>query len=153
MKKIYVLLFFLFLNFAALGVGTLLMNSGPTSEWYANLNKAPWTPPGWVFGAAWTSIMVFFSIYMTVLSFTSKKTIIWWLFGCQWLLNVSWNWIFFNQHQLLLGQIVLVALTLLVGYFMINYRGKTKLANFFVLPYFLWLLVANSLNLYTLIYN
>lgn len=153
MKKIYVLLFFLFLNFAALGVGTLLMNSGPTSEWYANLNKAPWTPPGWVFGAAWTSIMVFFSIYMTVLSFTSKKTIIWWLFGCQWLLNVSWNWIFFNQHQLLLGQIVLVALTLLVGYFMINYRGKTKLANFFILPYFLWLLVANSLNLYTLIYN
>ncbi|WP_152286447.1 TspO/MBR family protein [Flavicella marina] len=153
MKKIYVFLFFLFLNFAALGVGTLLMNSGPTSEWYANLNKAPWTPPGWVFGAAWTSIMVFFSIYMTVLSFTSKNKNIWWLFGCQWLLNVSWNWIFFNQHQLLLGQIVLVALTLLVGYFMINYRGKTKLANFFVLPYFLWLLVANSLNLYTMIYN
>jgi tryptophan-rich sensory protein len=31
---------------------------------YLNLNKAPWTPAGWVFGAAWTSVMLFFfSLY------------------------------------------------------------------------------------------
>ena len=62
-------LFFLFINIGSLGLGSLLMNNGPTSEWYLNLNKAPWTPPGWLFGVAWTTIMVCFSIYLTYLAF------------------------------------------------------------------------------------
>ena len=39
---------FLAINFSALGIGSYLMNNGPTSGWYLTLNKAPWTPPGWV---------------------------------------------------------------------------------------------------------
>lgn len=39
---------FLILNFAALAIGGLSTSSGVTSEWYNALNKAPWTPPGWV---------------------------------------------------------------------------------------------------------
>ena len=62
-------LIFLLVNFLALGLGTLLMNNGPQSEWYQTLNKAPWTPEGWVFGVAWTSIMVLFAVYMAALSF------------------------------------------------------------------------------------
>jgi benzodiazapine receptor len=58
---------FAVLNFGALGIGVYLMGQGATSDWYQGLNKAPWTPPGWVFGAAWTTIMVFFSIYMSLL--------------------------------------------------------------------------------------
>ena len=50
------LLFFLLLNFGALALGGFLMGEGPSSAWYSNLNKAPWTPPGWVFGASWTVI-------------------------------------------------------------------------------------------------
>ena len=55
---------FLVLNLASLFLGTLLMNEGPTSEWYSNLNRAPWEPAGWIFGAAWTCVMVFFSVYL-----------------------------------------------------------------------------------------
>ena len=43
------LLFFLLLNFGGLALGSFLMGEGPTGMWYSNLNKAPWTPPGWVF--------------------------------------------------------------------------------------------------------
>ena len=32
-------LFFLFINLGSLGLGSLLMNNGPTSEWYLNLNN------------------------------------------------------------------------------------------------------------------
>ena len=64
MKRIALLVFFLLVNFGGLAIGNWLMNSGPSSTWYLELNKAPWTPPGWVFGAAWTLIMICFSIYL-----------------------------------------------------------------------------------------
>lgn len=35
------------------------------NDWYTSLNKAPWTPPGWVFGFAWTTIMILYSIYLS----------------------------------------------------------------------------------------
>ena len=66
-------IFFLLLNFAALAIGGLFTGSGVSSEWYQNLNKAPWTPPGWVFGTVWTLIMILFAIYMAMLIKTEKK--------------------------------------------------------------------------------
>ena len=64
LKKI---VFFLFINFGSLGLGSWLMNNGPRSDWYNNLNQAPWTPAGWVFGVAWSFIMICFSVYMAYL--------------------------------------------------------------------------------------
>lgn len=52
MKFTGTLILFLVLNFGALGIGTILMDNGPQSLWYTSLNQAPWTPMGWVFGAA-----------------------------------------------------------------------------------------------------
>jgi len=46
------LFLFLLINFAALALGGLATSDGVVSLWYQNLNQAPWTPPGWVFGAA-----------------------------------------------------------------------------------------------------
>lgn len=153
MKKSYLIIIFFILNFGALGIGTWLMNSGPTSDWYYSMNRAPWTPAGWVFGAAWTSIMVCFSFYMALLVFKNISTLVISLFSLQWILNTSWNWIFFNKHQLLLGEIVLVSLTAIVGYFMFRYWKQMKYLNLLILPYFLWLLIANSLNIYAVINN
>ena len=64
MKLLKISIFFLVLNFSALAIGSWLMNNGPMTNWYVNLNQAPWTPPGWVFGIAWTTIMICFSVYM-----------------------------------------------------------------------------------------
>lgn len=93
MKSAKLLIIFLLINFGGLALGTLLMNNGPQSEWYLNLNKAPWTPPGWVFGFAWTTIMICFSIYLVKFFETSnQKKIV--LYTIQVILNVSWNYIF-----------------------------------------------------------
>ena len=54
---------FLLINFAGLFIGGLFTGEGVPSDWYQNLNKAPWTPPGWVFGFAWTTIMICFSLF------------------------------------------------------------------------------------------
>ena len=64
MKKIGLILFFIILNFGALAIGGSFTADGVASDWYQNLSKAPWTPPGWVFGAAWTFLMMCYSIYL-----------------------------------------------------------------------------------------
>ncbi|TGV00570.1 TspO/MBR family protein [Flavivirga rizhaonensis] len=153
MKKTGLFFIFLFINFGALGIGRLLMENGPTTEWYMDLNKAPWTPPGWVFGTAWTSIMLCFSVYMTFLYGTLTSNRIWGLFTVQFLLNISWNYIFFNQHLITLGFINLILLSLLVFCFLIAFYNTLKLKSLFVVPYAVWLCVATSLNLYILLYN
>jgi tryptophan-rich sensory protein len=150
-KKI---LLFLVLNFTALAIGGLFTGDGVSSMWYQDLNKAPWTPPGWVFGAAWTLIMICFAVYMAYLieHKTDRKKIIV-LFSIQWILNVAWNPIFFYMQQVLLGLISISLLTILITSLFFNYKNKLKLKSIFIMPYMIWLFIATSLNLYILIHN
>lgn len=153
MKKNYLILLFFVLNFGALAIGGLLMNNGPDNSWYINLNKAPWTPPGWAFGSAWTTIMVLFSFYMASLIRLKNETLIWVLFIIQWVLNISWNFVFFNQQLILSGLLILSALTFLVGFLMFRFKNNMKLKTWLITPYFIWLLIAWSLNGYILFKN
>ncbi|WP_345275960.1 TspO/MBR family protein [Litoribaculum gwangyangense] len=147
------IIIFLIINFGALAIGTLLMNDGPQTNWYVNLNKAPWTPPGWVFGVAWTTIMICFSVYMVYLYKLLPSKNVLFLFGIQFVFNVIWNYIFFNQHMIGLGLIVIMILTLLVATFLFSYQKTMKIKSALILPYFIWLCIATSLNAYILIYN
>lgn len=148
------LILFLVINFAALGVGSLFTGQGVPSDWYQNLNKAPWTPPGWVFGAAWTTIMVCFSIYLAYLwpQLSNKKFFIG-LFLLQWILNVAWNPVFFHFQQPLIGLLLISGLTVLVGYFLFYFRFELGVKSLLIAPYFIWLLIATSLNAYIVINN
>lgn len=145
---------FLLLNFAALGLGGLFTSKGVPSEWYAGLNKAPWTPPGWVFGVAWTVIMISFSFYMAHLwTYFENKKILVFLFLLQLILNVIWNPVFFHFNNVIVGLVVISALTILIGFFMIYFYPILKLKTSLIMPYFIWLVIASSLNAYILIKN
>ena len=147
------LIIFLILNFAALGIGGFLMGEGPSSEYYQSINKAPWTPPGWVFGIAWTTIMVCFSLYMAYLVHADNSKVVLGLYAVQWILNVSWNPLFFDLHLVLPALLVIIALTLLVGYFLFHYYSHLGAKWLLIAPYFVWLCIASSLNGYIQIYN
>ncbi len=156
MLKNKLLTFFLFLslNFLALYLGVVLMDNGPKSEWYLLLNKAPWTPPNWMFGSAWSLIMILFSFYMTILLFKYKeerKKIVF-LYIFQWILNVSWNYIFFNKHLIIFGAGILVVLWGIIAYILFTYKNTLKLYSTLLLPYFVWMAIAVSLNIY-IIFN
>lgn len=151
--KIKTLLFFLVVNFGALYIGGLLMANGPQSDWYIGLNKAPWTPAGWAFGAAWATIMLCFSIYMGHLYVGSNNIKLKTLFAIQFFLNVSWNYVFFNRHFTFYGLVVIILLTLLILYMAILYWKNLKLKSLLITPYFFWLCIATSLNLYIVLYN
>ncbi|MCG8733885.1 TspO/MBR family protein [Tenacibaculum finnmarkense] len=148
-------LLFLVVNFLALAIGILLMKDGPRTDWYLSLNKAPWTPAGWVFGAAWSTIMLLFAFYMTKLSFKfpflDKKLTL--LFSVQWILNVGWNYFFFNQHLTVIGLVVITLLWLLIGYFTFKNLRELKGITLFILPYLIWMTIATSLNAYIVFYN
>lgn len=145
---------FLVLNFMALGIGSLSTEAGVSSDWYQNMNQAPWTPPGWVFGAAWTSIMVCFAVYMAhLLSLHVDKKSVLILFAMQWVLNTAWNPIFFYGHQVLYGLVCIVLLTVVVAYFFFKYFNVLKWKTVFIAPYLIWLCIATSLNTYILLNN
>jgi tryptophan-rich sensory protein len=154
-NKIVRFLIFTCINILALGIGVLLMENGPQSAWYVNLNKAPWTPEGWVFAVAWNSIMVAFAVYMTALSFKfpfGHKPLVK-LYALQWVLNVSWNFLFFNQHFTVIALLSITALWLLIGYFTFKYLKLVKFYTLFILPYLIWMTIATSLNAYIVFNN
>jgi len=153
MKQAKLTVLFLLINFVGLAFGSWLMNNGPMTDWYADLNKAPWSPPGWVFGFAWTTIMVCFSFYLGILftkNYNFKLTFIYFI---QFVLNVSWNYIFFNQHLILLGLLAILLLTALLFFYFFKLSNKRENYKYLLLPYMIWLCIATSLNLYILIHN
>jgi translocator protein len=150
--------FFLFLliNFAALGIGSWIMGNPSTNEWYNAQEKAPWTPPGWVFGAAWFSIMFCFAIFMYYVS--SKYPVasykyVYVLFALQFVLNVIWNPVFFNWQMVAPGLIIILLLTALMIWFLIWGKSHIGWNTLWVLPYCIWLIIASSLNAYVLLKN
>jgi tryptophan-rich sensory protein len=156
MKNIKTFVLFFVLNFAALALGGLFTGSGVTSDWYTKANQAPWTPPGFVFGLAWTLIMICFSFYMARVSHgvaNSKPKTIFILYGIQWLLNVAWNPTFFYFHQVGLALVLIVLLFVSVAWFLKLGKQHSRVSFLLVLPYFVWLLIAISLNAYFLMAN
>jgi tryptophan-rich sensory protein len=148
-ERISSLLTFTILNFLALALGVYLMNGGPVSEWYINLNQAPWTPPNPVFGIAWSFIMLCFGFYLSkVYQEKSTRSLLVKLYSLQWVLNVSWNYIFFNQHQVLLGLINLLVLFTVVFIVWIRFKDTAQRFSWLIVPYLLWMLLAISLNGY-----
>lgn len=153
MKQVRFTFLFLVINFGGLAIGNWLMDNGPMTDWYANLNKAPWTPPGWVFGAAWTTIMICFSIYLGKLFLVENTLKMKIIFLIQFALNVSWNFIFFNQHLVFLSFINITLLTALLFIYFFKLSKKVEGYKYLLLPYMIWLCIATSLNLYVLVHN
>lgn len=154
MKTIYLFIIFLIINFGGLAIGNYFMGNAVSEDWYKNLNKAPWTPPGWVFGAAWTTIMICFSIYLSYLFSIRNSKFIWVVFSIAFLLNVSWNYVFFNLKAVSAALGIIFFLTLVIIYFFISF-GDDNLSKmrFLLLPYMVWLCLATSLNAYIFLKN
>ncbi|MCW3806082.1 TspO/MBR family protein [Plebeiibacterium marinum] len=145
---------FLVINFGALAVAGIFTGKGVPSEWYVNLSKAPWTPPGWMFGLAWTTIMICFSLYLMYLwplDYNKKRLI--GLFVLQWVLNISWSPVFFHFQKVWAGLIIIGGLTIVIGVMLVVFWPLLKTKSILLLPYFLWLLIATSLNAYILVHN
>ena len=126
------------------------------NNWYENLNKAPWSPPNYVFGIIWPILYVlmfisFFLVYFNKKCYPYCKPITYFLI--QLVLNLSWTTVFFRFRQLLLGLVMIVAIILITLYTAYKFYSINRLASALLIPYILWLCVAFSLNLYIILMN
>ena len=147
------ILLFLIINFGGLFIGGLFTGEGVPSDWYQNLNKAPWTPPGWVFGAAWTTIMICFSVYMAILWKKIKLKNLLYLYIAEFILNVIWNPLFFHFKWINVALLSISLLTILIIYMAVSLRVEMRYKTLLIFPYFIWLIIATSLNGYIVLYN
>lgn len=146
MNKIPQFLLFLAFNFGCLWLSSYLMGEGPRSDWYLGLPRAPWTPPGWVFGVAWSVIMICWAIYMTLLPHKTLTDYLYYLTTL--VLCASWNGVFFSQHGLMAGLINLLLLAVIVIGITLKNRHRQGKLTLLMIPFCLWVLLASSLNAY-----
>jgi len=145
------LILFFILNFGALALGSYLMGEGPLGSWYTNLNKAPWTPPGWVFGAAWTLIMVCLSLFMNkAVQVESLRNTILWIYAIQLVFNIAWNPLFFDLHWMGWALVEIIILVFIVGAMALIAKPHLPKVTWLLTPYVVWLCIAITLNAYAL---
>jgi benzodiazapine receptor len=145
------LILFFILNFGALALGSYLMGEGPLGSWYTNLNKAPWTPPGWVFGAAWTLIMVCLSLFMNkAVQVESLGNTILWIYAVQLVFNIAWNPLFFDLHWMGWALVEIIILVFIVGAMALIAKPHLPKVTWLLTPYVVWLCIAITLNAYAL---
>lgn len=130
--------------------------TGPNiSNWYTTINKAPFNPPNWVFGPAWTLLFILmgWAFYIIWTTKAKNKTTAYWAFAIQFVLNILWSAIFFGAK--LPGWAffeIIVFWFAILWTFVVFYRIN-KMAGYLLIPYILWVTFASILNYYVWILN
>src|SRR5688500_16807553 len=95
-KQVLGLVAWLAITSAAAAVGAVA--SARSREFYAQLDRPEWSPPGWVFGPVWTLLYALMAIAAWLVwrerGFSAAKVALG-LFLAQLALNALWTWLFF----------------------------------------------------------
>lgn len=119
------------------------------STWYPTLAKPAWTPPSWLFGPVWFCLYMMIAvagwlIYRAESSPNRSKALI--FYGSQLASNFIWSFLFFSLQSPLLGMIDIILLSLLICCTVITAWPVSRLASFLLIPYFVWVIYATTLN-------
>jgi len=148
-KKFLVLIAFLFICFFTAWMGAQVSPGIAPAEWYDQLNKPDWNPPGWLFGPVWTFLytaMAFaaWRIWMK-LGFSDGKLELG-FFAVQLFLNGLWSQLFFGMQNpgLAFAEIILLLAAIIYTTFL--FFRVDKIAGWLMVPYILWVAFATVLN-------
>ena len=122
-------------------------------KWYKNQNKSSLTPPGYVFGIAWSILYVTLAIYF-VLAINvpgSQKAIIY--FIIQMLFNISWTYVFFKRKLQITAFVMILIMILFSTLSMVEMFKLNKIVALVLIPYIAWLCFASYLNGYIIMNN
>lgn len=131
-----------------MGAGALGAIFAP-GDWYNNLVKPTWNPPGWVFGPVWSVLY----ILMAVAAWVVWKQGGWkrqqgplLVFVGQLTLNALWTPVFFGMHRPDLAFAVIVLLWLAIVVTVYTFWKVSRAAAGCLLPYLAWVTFAAALN-------
>jgi tryptophan-rich sensory protein len=135
-----------------LGSLPIRMNAG----WYALADKAPWTPPGWIFGSVWLLLYAALAVaaWLVWRQRHLPRRAAFTAYGVLLLLNLAWPLMFFALFPLMgatalwLALLVIGAHAVLATLTVLLFGPISRTAGVLMLPYVSWLVFSASLNLY-----
>lgn len=134
---------------AALG-GVATARSVGAGSWYERLDRAPWTPPAWVFGPAWTILYALMAVGAWLVAREGlgrdDVQVALALYLLQLLLNLGWSWLFFGWRLPGWALVEIVVLLAAIVATAIAFHGVSTLAAWLLLPYLAWVAFASTLN-------
>jgi translocator protein len=125
----------------------LWVNTG--DNWYANINKPSWQPPGFVFGIIWPYNFIVLGIAATVIGQRASKPAAFTyisFFALSVAAALTWAYLFYRPHDLTGAALALTAtaaLTIPMTYILFTISIPMAIA---VLPYQVWVAIAATLN-------
>ena len=153
-KSALVLLAFIAISYAVAALGTLATLEN-VDGWYADAEKAAWSPPNFLFGPVWTVLYLLMSVAAWLVWRERKRTNVrpaLTVYVVQLVLNALWTPIFFGlypsagQPALWIALGIILALDILVLVTMLRFWPVRRLAAWLLVPYWAWVLFATTLN-------
>ncbi|VXC43046.1 Translocator protein [Arthrobacter sp. 9AX] len=159
-RQILVLAAFLAASFLVAGLGSLATFNN-VNGWYSTADKAPWSPPNWVFGPVWTFLYTAMAVAAWLVwrkqgPGTPRALAV---YGVQLALNLAWTPVFFGLYPaigaaaLYLAQAIILALIAAVAVTVLSFGPISRMAGLLLLPYVSWLVFAATLNLWAALNN
>ena len=141
------LLGWIVLSQAAGGIGAIATSRA--RDFYLDLARPAWSPPGWVFGPVWTVLYVLMGIAAWVVwrerGWKGARGALG-LFLAQLALNALWSWLFFAWRQGALALVEIVVLAAFIVATMVAFARVRTLAAALLVPYLAWVLFATALT-------
>jgi len=134
---------------ACIGGGAASGLATPPGEWYASLAKPAWTPPGWVFGPAWTLLYMLMALAAWQVWRRRAATDVRMplaLFAMQLALNLAWTPIFFGMQRPGLALVEIVLMLAMILATTASFVRVSRTATLLMLPYCAWVSFATALN-------
>lgn len=146
-----------FLRWALLTVPAVLLlgflagrlGGDASSLWFQSLVKPAIFPPPIWFGIVWSVlyIMLGFALALVCAAWGARgRAAAITIFLIQLAVNMAWSPVFFGQHQITAGLIIIAVLDVLVIITVLLFWRVRKLAAVLMLPYLAWILFATVLN-------
>lgn len=149
-KQILGLAGWLLLSFAAAGIGAVA--SANAGEFYQQLARPDWAPPGWLFGPVWSVLYLLMGIAAWLVwrerGFGHARAALI-LFLVQLAANALWTWLFFSWQLGALALIEILILMLLIVATMVAFWRIRPLAGALLIPYLAWVTFAVALTFAT----
>jgi tryptophan-rich sensory protein len=131
-------------SFAAAAVGAVATRQAP--EFYAQLVRPDWAPPGWLFGPVWTVLYALMGIAAWRVWRKAGFGSALYLFLAQLALNALWSWLFFAWRLGAAAFAEVVVLWALIAATLAAFLRIDRLAGALLLPYLLWVSFACALT-------
>lgn len=149
-RQVAGLLAWLLSCFAAAAIGAVA--SSEAGDFYEQLVRPAWAPPGWLFAPVWTVLYLLMGIaawlVWRVHGFKEGKTALV-LFIVQLGANALWTWVFFVWRQGALAFVEIIVLWCLIAATAVLFRRLNAVAAALLLPYLVWVTFASALTFAT----